>query len=1312
MSIKKFRNETNNRPSIGLLVQDIQFKLHLGAAEGAREHGANLFCFVGESTKNADPALKQANIVYELIGPSRLDALALWGGSGAAVGLNFDQAEMKRFLDHYAPLPVVNYERKIEGIPVILTNVYQGVREAVRHLIEIHQRRKIALIWGPAGHFETEERVRAYRDTLAEYNIPIDPKLISEPVLWGIDGGVQAMQAFLNQTPDAHRRGLIAGVDFDAILTTDCAQAIGALDELHKRGIRVPDEVAMVGFDERDDSRLTSPPLTTIKKPFGDVGKRLVELALDTIAGKPVPDNTLVPTQLIIRQSCGCIDPSILQANLDKTQASQEKFDIIINTRRANYLAEIAAGMQAAVPAADPNQIHQMVNGFVHDLAGDSSGGFTRSLDDFIRREMTDIATDVHPEIQVDPDRRTYHAYYDRQPFDGSTWQNMISAMQRCMLPHLDGKKRSQAETIWNQARISIGAATQRLQAQQAYRSDQKAQILREIEANLSTTFDFEALTNALAAGLPRLGIPSCYLSIYENPQPYEFPQPAPEWSRLILAYTENGRIHLEKDGYRFPSRQLVPEGMLPKDRPASYLVIPLYFREEQQGFVLLEMGPQESMIYTALRNQISSALHGATLVKRIEERAIRLQAAAEVSRAASSILNPDELIKQTVELIRERFELYYVGLFLLDEDERFALLRAGTGDSGKHMVSQGHRLEVGGNSMIGWCIANQKARIALDVGSEPVRFENPLLPATRSELALPLLARGMAIGAISAQSEHEAAFSESDITILQSMADQLANAIENTRLIVARQQAEDALRESELLYTSLVENMNFNVFRKDLDGRYTYANDGFCQVMKTSLVKLLGKTDYDFSPKETADKYRADDVKVVNSGKPLEIIEEHVLTENAGQTGPHIEDPEAVDTQSSGVNYIQTLKAPVRNMKGEITGIQGAFWDISDRRKAEKEIEHRAVQLQTASEISRASSSLLDVDELTQQSVDLICTRFGLYYVGLFLVDQSGEWTGEAGRWVVLRAGTGDAGQKMLGQGHKLEIDGTSMIGWCAANKSARITLDTYHEAGENFLRYKNPLLPKTRSEMALPLISRGLVLGALSIQSIQRNAFTEDDITILQSMADQLANAIANANLYNQTQNALREMEAIYRRYLVHGWSEYTQTRSASGYRKSETGVTPLGDDLLPEVERALLESRPATIDEGGTQHTLVVPIKLRDNPIGAIGLMVKEEGYQWSDDEIALIEILSEQFALAAENIRLLEETQRRAEREHMVSEITTRIRASNDSQTILQTAASELRRVLNAKNARILIEPKDKLASSKVGHQKVVDERGDK
>jgi putative methionine-R-sulfoxide reductase with GAF domain len=154
---------------------------------------------------------------------------------------------------------------------------------------------------------------------------------------------------------------------------------------------------------------------------------------------------------------------------------------------------------------------------------------------------------------------------------------------------------------------------------------------------------------------------------------------------------------------------------------------------------------------------------------------ALQLATAAEVSRAASSILDPARLLPEVVNLIRDRFNFYYVGLFLLDESGEYAVLHAGTGEAGRQMLEMGHKMEVGGTSMVGWCVANAKARIALDVGKEAVRFENPLLPETRSEMALPLISRGRVIGAMTIQSDKSAAFSNEDITVLQTMADQVA---------------------------------------------------------------------------------------------------------------------------------------------------------------------------------------------------------------------------------------------------------------------------------------------------------------------------------------------------------------------------------------------------------------------------------------------------------------------------------------------------------------------------------------------------------
>ncbi|MFQ5614908.1 MAG: PAS domain S-box protein, partial [Anaerolineales bacterium] len=171
-------------------------------------------------------------------------------------------------------------------------------------------------------------------------------------------------------------------------------------------------------------------------------------------------------------------------------------------------------------------------------------------------------------------------------------------------------------------------------------------------------------------------------------------------------------------------------------------------------------------------------------LLSTLERRALQLQTAAEVSQAASSILELDELISQVVELISERFGFYYTGIFLVDDAHQWAILRAGTGEAGRTQIETGHRLRVGGGSMVGRCIAGTKAQIAQRLDEQAARFQNPYLPDTRAEMALPLVSAGQTIGAMTIQSTQPDAFTQEDIIALQTMADQLAIAIENARFI------------------------------------------------------------------------------------------------------------------------------------------------------------------------------------------------------------------------------------------------------------------------------------------------------------------------------------------------------------------------------------------------------------------------------------------------------------------------------------------------------------------------------------------------
>jgi len=360
-----------------------------------------------------------------------------------------------------------------------------------------------------------------------------------------------------------------------------------------------------------------------------------------------------------------------------------------------------------------------------------------------------------------------------------------------------------------------------------------------------------------------------------------------------------------------------------------------------------------------------------------------------------------------------------------------------------------------------------------------------------------------------------------------------------------------------------------------------------------------------------------------------------------------------------------------------------------------EQRVAERTRGLQAAAEVSRATTSMLEPKELLPQVVNLVRERFDLYYVGLFMIEEGPK---SERSFAVLRAGTGKAGEEMMAQGHRLEVGGNSMIGQCTVRAEARIALDV----GEEAVHFENPFLPETRSEMALPLRSRGKIIGAMTVQSVEEAAFDEAEIAVMQTMADQVAVAIDNAQLFVETQTALENLEATHQRYLGQAWREYTARQTVSGYEKMEAEIKPTGDEILPEAKQAVAERQPVLMSGDGDhgqsqpekapdQSTLVVPIVLRGQPIGALGVKGYEgKKHRWSAEDITLAEEIAEQLALAADNLRLLEETQRRAAREQVAGQVTTRIRETLDMETVLKTAVQEIRQALQLPEVVIRLE----------------------
>ena len=337
-------------------------------------------------------------------------------------------------------------------------------------------------------------------------------------------------------------------------------------------------------------------------------------------------------------------------------------------------------------------------------------------------------------------------------------------------------------------------------------------------------------------------------------------------------------------------------------------------------------------------------------------------------------------------------------------------------------------------------------------------------------------------------------------------------------------------------------------------------------------------------------------------------------------------------------------------------------------------ELNRRTAQLETAAQIARESADVLDVELLLAKATRLIYERFGYYHAAIFLVDENREYA-------VMRATNSEGGMQMLGSGCKYRLGDSSLVGWVAKTGQVKVVADISAEIGAE----QNPHLPFTRSQMALPMKARNQVIGVLDIQSTAPAAFKAEDVSVLQILADQVALALENARLFEESQQALKELSVMYGQQTLQAWGQRLRQKPVA-YLYSRLGVK--------EAEASILSDDPLDTDQVARittefgYHKLSVPILLRGQPLGAITLR-KEVGLNpWSEAELRLVSETIEQITPALENARLLAEAQTHASREQAVNVITSQVRSTMNLDAILQNTVRELGKLLG--NSRTFIQ----------------------
>ncbi len=358
---------------------------------------------------------------------------------------------------------------------------------------------------------------------------------------------------------------------------------------------------------------------------------------------------------------------------------------------------------------------------------------------------------------------------------------------------------------------------------------------------------------------------------------------------------------------------------------------------------------------------------------------------------------------------------------------------------------------------------------------------------------------------------------------------------------------------------------------------------------------------------------------------------------------------------------------------------IAGLEQRVAERTQA---LERRATQLQTAAEVGTVAASIRDLDTLLDRITHLISQRFGFYHVGIFLLDETGEYA-------VLQASNSPGGQRMLQRGHRLKVGEQGIVGYVTARGEGRIALDV----GEDAVFFDNPDLPETRSEMALPLIAGGRILGALDVQSTEEAAFTDEDVQTLQVLANQIAIAIENSFLFQETQEALDALQRTYAQTTAQAWNAILRSYRQQGYRIANGRIQPLREaDWSPTVLKALRAGQVILDEDDPT--LLLVPIRIRAQTVGLLRLKKAARSGPWDEEEIDLAQTLADELAISLDSARLYQESVLRATQERTIGDVAARLQEALDLNTILRTAAEETQRALGLPEVLIqLIEPQN-------------------
>lgn len=1091
--------------TIGLLTSTVEDNyenaLLRGVTAGLSQSKTRLICLPSGGLHSYHEFGAQGNILHKLITPHTIDALILSG----TLRHTASRQDLLQLIQQFQPLPMIGVALDDLDIPYLLVNSYQGIHQIVTHLITVHGHRQIAFIRGPIGQREAEDRFRAYQDALADHGHIFNPALVVQGD-YSRPSGQDAMGSLLSRR-----------VPFRAVVSANDTMALGAIEVLQANGYNLPEDVAITGFDDTEEGHYGSLTLTTVRQSAYEQGYEAAQLVLAQLAGKTIPVHTAARAMPVIRHSCGCKPGLPRIAHIDTAQLITEgeplsAHRMVICQALVQTLAQFPEEMAEA-------WAETLFAALLDDIA-EQTGAFPATL-----RAVLLQANLIEP--------------------DGNVWNRLLSVLYKLVRHWLSAEL---TREVWPTARQQIGEVMEQTQVQKRIVTERRAAMLRQMGDDLISSRDLADLLEIILQRVPELGVQAAYLALYEEPS---LPM---EWARLVLAFDENGRIPLQ-NSQRFWAPDLLPPELSPHKPGLSVVAEALYAKEQQLGFVLFVVKVQETAVCDALRGLISSSLQNILLHEKqkqtehqLARRVDELETALQVSTATASTLNSIHLLQTVVDLTGEHFDLYHVQIALLDAAGQALQFVVGTGKVGEQFAADQFQIPFNQKkSLIARAARNRRGKIANNVNEDTGYLPHPLLTATRSEMAIPLIVGDELVGVLDLQSDEPNRFSQEDLRIHTILGAQIAVALENTRRYEQTHQMAEASEEEAHRQTLLNEMSTALGAATDLDGIFYVATSMVQQIVPSdrATVDLIDESG-DIS--ELYFRYGVDGEMI--SGTQYVLADTAVATALREARVINIPDLHQVEKPYARHMIVQgfqsALFAPLISHDGIIGALNLAnrhphAYDARDERLAYQmaallavtisnrklfqriasSLDRRRREVQTSTEIAQQIAAAPALAELFQRVVQLVQERFGYYHAQVYTVEKELSGT------VMLRfqAGTGKIGQALYRVQHQLPLQAPqSLVAYAARTGEPQLVTDV--SQSDTWL--PNRLLPNTRSELAIPIMLGKQVLGVLDVQSERVGGLTAEDQLLLLGLCGQIAVAMDYRRAEREREALIVELEA----------------------------------------------------------------------------------------------------------------------------------------------------------------------------------------